>query len=82
MNKSHSDKFEDKYRELEAELNTELENFAVHPSELNESKKIELLAFKEEIRSGKKYSKIKRKDFMYKLKISFWNFMMRLFYRL
>lgn len=82
MNKSHSDKFEDKYRELESELNRELENFAVHPYELNESKKLELLAFKEEIRSGKKHSKIRRKDFMYKIKISFWNFMMRLFYRL
>lgn len=80
MNKSHNNNFESKYRELEAELNTEIDTFAVHPSELKESKKFELLAVKDEIRSGKKFSKKKRRDFMYKIKISFWRFMMRLFY--
>ena len=82
MNKSHSNKFEDKYRELEAELNLEKDDFAVQPSDLKESKKIELLRYKEEIRSGRKHLKVRRKDFMYKIKIYFWNLMMRWFYKL
>ena len=81
MNKSHSNSFEDKYKELETDLNKE-SDFAVHYSELKESMKLELLAVKNEIRSGKKISKVKRRDYFYKIRRFFWKFIMNLYYRL
>lgn len=77
--------FDDKYKELEKELEEyEKEYFAVQPtlSDAKERHKMELLPYINEIKSGKKYHKKGGSSLFYKLKVWYWRLIMRLYYKL
>ncbi len=73
----------DKYKELNEELSKFNEESTKTTNELEREKKIqiaEFIALKDEIKSGKKYSKIGGRNWWFRIKLFFWRLLMSTYY--